>query len=300
MPTSPIAPSLLARLLSGAPGGELALRALNKLGGSIWPRRRFETYFGATMECDTRDLIQGRIALFGVWEPDVAAVFHDAVRPGDVVVDIGANIGFFSLLSSNLVGPDGAVVAIEASPTISRRLKHNLELNDAENVRVATVAVSDRRGELVLYAGPSTNIGRTTTIKSRGLREVERVAALPLDEVLSADELRRVSLIKIDIEGAERPVLTRLLDKIDSYPRHLNVLVEASSHEDPAGWDQLFRRFVDAGFEARAVENRYDWRWYMDWRQRSTPRPLDELPLTQTDIWFSRPDHARTALTAAA
>ncbi|WP_133255017.1 FkbM family methyltransferase [Phenylobacterium hankyongense] len=283
-----LAPGVLARLCAAFPVLILFLRAYNKATGALWPRRTSVTYFGARMECDTRDLIQGRIAHFGVWEPDVAAVFHDVIRPGDVVVDVGANIGFFTLLSAKLVGETGGVVAIEASPPIAERLQRHVAMNDLKNVRVAAVAVSDAPGELVLYAGPTTNIGKSTTVATRGFREQARVPALPLDQILTGQERAAVSLIKIDIEGAEGPVLNRLLDTLDLYPRRLSVLVEASADEAPETWHAIFDRFRAAGFTARAVRNRYDWDWYLNWRVREEPQILDNLPNVQTDIFFSR------------
>lgn len=74
----------------------------------------------------------------------------ERLKPGDVFVDVGANIGYFSLLASKLVGPGGRVVAIEASPEVFDLLRRNLELNKAHNVRAVNVAISDREGSLQL------------------------------------------------------------------------------------------------------------------------------------------------------
>src|SRR5262245_27996112 len=68
------------------------------------------------------DEIGSRIYYFGVWEPSVTRVFQNILKRGDTVVDIGANIGYYTLLSSKCVGPIGHVYAIEASPTIYRML----------------------------------------------------------------------------------------------------------------------------------------------------------------------------------
>ena len=81
------------------------------------------------MHGHTADLIQRYVYYFGVWEPTISQWFKGYVRPGDIVVDVGANIGWYTLLAAQRVGPEGQVVAIEASPTIAEHLRANLALN---------------------------------------------------------------------------------------------------------------------------------------------------------------------------
>jgi len=91
------------------------------------------------------------------------------LAPGDAFVDVGANIGYFSLLASKLVGESGLVVAIEPSPTIFAVLESNLARNRAHNVRAVCVAASASTGMLRLFRGPDSNIGRTTVLADEGL-----------------------------------------------------------------------------------------------------------------------------------
>lgn len=77
--------------------------------------RLARTRFGATFAVDTQDLIQRYLYLFGVWEPHMTRWLQRRLKPGDVFVDVGANIGYYSILASRLVGARGKVVAIEAS-----------------------------------------------------------------------------------------------------------------------------------------------------------------------------------------
>ncbi len=244
------------------------------------------TYFGAEIDCDVRDMIQATIIHFRAWEPNTSAILSRLLEPGDLVVDVGANIGYYSLLFSKLVGPAGHVIAIEALPKLAQVLAHNLEQNDVRNVRVVNAAVAGEPGEVVLYEAPGTNIGMTTMRADRSFPATATVHALPLDRILTADEAKRTRLIKIDIEGAEPPVVERLLDTLDLYSPDLAVAVEANPIENPE-WVQLFVRFRAAGFRAYDLGNDYDWVKLMDGVD-AEPKLVAALPAAQTDLLFTR------------
>ena len=83
-----------------------------------WRRHRFacRTRYGSRVSGDTQDLIQRHLYFFGNWEPHISAWIAATLRPGDGFVDVGANIGYYSLLASRAVGNRGYVVAVEAAP----------------------------------------------------------------------------------------------------------------------------------------------------------------------------------------
>lgn len=125
---------------------------------------------------------------------------------------IGANIGYHSLLASKLVGTEGSVIAIEASPSTFEILSIHIHENNAANVRSINKAASDSPGSLTLYRAVPGNIGTATTIKSRGHDGEEGfVERVPIDHILTFEERSRVRLIKMDIEGGELPVLRRFI-----------------------------------------------------------------------------------------
>lgn len=141
------------------------------------------------------------------------------LRPGDNVLDVGANVGYFSALASMAVGPQGRVLAFEASPSTHQRLQTLVGANAYDNVRTMEVAVADKAGELKFHCGP---LDHTGTASLRDLAErtsaVTRVKAIALDDLL--DTLPPVRLIKIDVEGAEALVLkgmSRLLGRDQPY-----------------------------------------------------------------------------------
>jgi FkbM family methyltransferase len=273
------------------PAARLGLRAYNKALRTWAPEQVGSTYFGASMRCDPTDVIQRMILYFGVWEPDVSRTIERNLNTGDVFVDIGANIGYHSLLAASRVGATGRVVAIEPSPPTFALLQHNLARNAfATNVRAVNVAVSDRPGKVDLYEFGAERIGATTTLTSRGGSFAASVDALPLQDVLTPQELGRLRLIKIDVEGAEPPILRSILGQLTDYPPTMDVVVEASPDDDLEAWCDVFSQLQASGFSAWAIENDYELDWYLRW-QRPTPlRRLEAAPTHLQDLLLTRRD----------
>lgn len=127
------------------------------------------------------------------------AFFKSVLRAGDVVVDVGANVGTLTILASRLVGPAGHVYALEPHPETYRFLQRNLVLNDARNVTAVPVAAGAADGRGGLISGRSDDQHRI------GEGGVE-VRMRSLDSLLS-DDPRPIRLLKIDVEGFEKMVL---------------------------------------------------------------------------------------------
>jgi len=271
------------------PAARFAFRAYNKALRTLKPEHLATTYFGARIHCNPLDLIQRMILHFGVWEPDVSRVIEQNLAPGDVFVDVGANIGYDTLLASSRVGPAGRVIAIEASPRTFALLQRNLAANPtSSNVRAVNAAVSDRPGTLELYEVNAANIGAATTLASRGGTLVASVEALPLEQILTPEERSRLRLIKMDVEGAEPPILRHLLDQLPTYPATMDIVVEATPDDDPEAWRDVFDRMRAAGFTAWAIDNDYELEWYLRWRGPSALQRVDIMPARQQDLLFTR------------
>jgi FkbM family methyltransferase len=271
------------------PAARFAFRAYNKVLRTLKPEHLATTYFGARIYCNPLDLIQRMILHFGVWEPDVSQVIEQNLAPGDVFVDVGANIGYDTLLASSRVGSAGRVVAIEASPRTFALLQRNLAANDSSsNVRAVNAAVSDRPGTLELYEVNAGNIGAATTLASRGGTLMASVEALPLEQILTPQERSRLRLIKMDVEGAEPPILRHLLEHLSTYPATMDIVVEATPDDDPEAWRDVFDRMRAAGFTAWAIDNDYELEWYLRWRRPSALHRIDTMPVRQQDLLFTR------------
>lgn len=138
--------------------------------------------------------------------------FRRYLRPGDVVVDVGANFGLTALAAFSAVGPTGQVHAFEPHPRVFGYLLGNIELNGAEAVVTARrLAIGDRSGDAFLT---DYRVDDQNTIS--GTETGVRVPAATLDEALP--DLPRIALLKIDVEGYEKFVLegaTRTLERVD-------------------------------------------------------------------------------------
>jgi FkbM family methyltransferase len=141
----------------------------------------------------------------GAYEPDVSAVIRRTLRPGMSVIDIGANIGYFTMLAASVVGRAGRVLAVEPNPRNARLLEASRRANGFDHVTLCQAAAGREIGLLVL----NTTYSNGTTTQVDGdlslLLASETVASLPVDSLL--DPSVAVDFIKIDVEGAEYTAL---------------------------------------------------------------------------------------------
>lgn len=186
------------------------------------------TLYGDRLFCNSADIIQRNVLLFGIWEPDLTRFVARHLKPGQTFVDVGANIGYFSLLAARLTGPTGRCVAIEASPKIHRMLERNIAANPHGNIRAVNMAAANRPKTVHVYLAPDGNIGATSTLEERASAGRETVAAAPLNDILDGAEKRTTGIVKIDVEGAELEVLEPILTRLDEFPDETIFVVEFS------------------------------------------------------------------------
>jgi len=141
--------------------------------------------------------------VYGIKEREETGAFLSLVREGMTVLDIGANIGIYSLLSAKRLGGTGAVHAFEPTPFVADRLRDNIRLNDFQNVRVNQMALSDRAGTARFYLHEEADCSSLGAVSSNSIE----VDTMSLDEYVRRAGLDRVHLIKIDVEGGEFRVL---------------------------------------------------------------------------------------------
>ncbi|MBL8349608.1 MAG: FkbM family methyltransferase [Burkholderiaceae bacterium] len=242
------------------------------------------TIFGAKVTGNTKDLIQRHLYYFGVWEPHITRMVVDLLRPGDVFVDVGANIGYYTLLASRIVGPTGKVVAVEAAPWIHAVLERHVALNGLGNVRTVNRAATDKTGTLSLYKADDSNVGSTSLIRKVG--EAVEVEGAPLATLLDDDEIARVKLLKIDVEGAELQVLAGLTSLLPRMRPDAALLIEVQgANAVVEGVFSLMRRH---GFLAYQLRNVYSPGVYMANEPRMSPVRISHPNGFNGDLLFTR------------
>jgi len=166
---------------------------------------RVTTCEGFRIHVDPTDYAVGHtIARTGIYEPEVSATLRQVLDEGETFVDVGANIGWFSLLGASLVGPTGRVVAIEPNPINVALARRSAQENGFDNIEVLAVALAQEPGAVALETDGSN--GRVIPIEGPPAGPVVAsfvVAAYPLDKLLTDAGIGRVDVMKIDVEGAE-------------------------------------------------------------------------------------------------
>jgi FkbM family methyltransferase len=171
-------------------------------------------------------------------------------KEGDIVVDIGAAFGFYTILSSRRIGLNGKVVAIEAQPDSFEMLNRNIKLNELANVITLSYAVYSKNSRLKLYDNYSIMQERA----GKDLQQYIEVNAYTLDYLLfELIKITRVNWIKIDVEGAELEVLKGARN-ILSNSNDIGILIEIHGQEN---YKQVTEFLISYGFEID-YEKAYD------------------------------------------
>ena len=208
---------------------------------------------GIRMALDRADASVSVQIAEGSYEPHVAATLDRLLDPGDVFVDVGANVGYHAFRASTHVGPTGRVVAVEANPENARLIAHTISVNDLTNVELVPLALAAGRG----YVNFGTHVGSNggflpdddaTTGSGRGTI----VPTLALDDL----DLDRVALIKIDVEGAEAIVIDGSAATIERHrPRFvMEFSQEMTSRVSQRPPEAHLQRFLDAGYSLAIID----------------------------------------------
>ena len=165
----------------------------------------------------------------GLWEPCESELVLALLRPGDVFIDAGANIGYFSLLAASQVGASGRVYAFEPDPDNFRLLVANAELNGvAERITAVRAALAETTGEGRLYLSRD-NFGDHQMFAGDGPRDCLPVTQYRGSEYL-AGRVDRVDLVKVDTQGSEYQVIAGLLPLLKALDARPRFIVELTPH----------------------------------------------------------------------
>jgi FkbM family methyltransferase len=199
-----------------------------------------------------RDDIGLVVLLTGSFERAEVELACAHARPGSTAVDVGANVGIFTVPLALAVGPEGRVIAVEPSPDNLEQLEHNIRLNHLGNVDVQPIALAAEPGEVALQLGADPAFHSTTTVvRSRDAASSTLVRADALDRLWRDRGSPDVSFLKIDTEGGELDVLDGARELLTAC--RMPILLEAKEQERVRALDELlaplgYRRERPAGF----------------------------------------------------
>lgn len=226
-------------------------RGKARLLHSLSPKQGERTVeiFGSSIKLDLSDYIQRSIYL-NTFEPHESALVQGYLKRGMTFVDVGANVGYFTLMASALVGVEGMVLAFEPSPYAFGRLLHTIEGNHLPQVRAIQSGLSDASGELQLYLPKISGNHTPTMIANDGGTPIN-VPTHRLDEYLTACGIDHVDLMKIDVEGFEPNVIRGATSYIQNGRIHailceLNKFWLEKNNSSPV---QLYEEITSFGYE---------------------------------------------------
>ncbi len=233
--------------------------------------------------------------LTGAYEKRYVRLVRLLLRPGDTVFDIGANVGYYSLIVRTLVGEMGSVHCFEPHPAIFARLQENIALNHYTNVVAHQLAVANARGTVTLYSPDAAgqNSGWSSLFLPADLGEAEwpddptriEVAADTLDSLVFEQGLPMPHFIKLDVERAEVPVLEGM-GRLLTSARPPAILCEEQDELTDIGLrpNEVRLRLTELGYRVCEI----------DWRGRPIPSTAYKPRSTHIRMYlFIRGDQER-------
>lgn len=209
---------------------------------------------GMKMQVPWIDVAGREIYEKGWYEPETVQILSGLLRPGMVVLDVGASIGQYTLLAAGIVGAGGKVHSFEPDPVTYQWLSGNVKRNNLTNVTTNQLALGGEPGSLQLYIGSPENIG-TTSLRpqyNHSGRSVS-VEVLPLDTYLERAGIERVDFIKIDVEGAESMVFKGATKLLAKRPTIIIEFEETNQKRFGTSCAELARVLIENGYKLESI-----------------------------------------------
>ena len=219
------------------------------------------TKFGTKMYLNKKDnVISKDLSVNLVWEPEETEILKKIIKNGMNLVDIGSNIGYYTLLFSKWTGDKGIVFSFEPESENFELLKKNIHINQAKNVRVFQRAVSDQNeSKLLFLAQENKGDHKIIDLKENNDTEKVMVECVTLDS--SEVSNYRIDLIKMDIQGAEMLALNGMTKTLEKNPEIILLTEMWPYGIEKSGYSPLefFDKLKELGFEILILENK-EWR----------------------------------------
>jgi FkbM family methyltransferase len=199
---------------------------------------------GMRFELDLHSVAQRAVA-YELSDEAELRLIADLIGPGEIALDVGANIGLYTVIMGRAVGAAGRVYSFEPNPPTAARLRRNVELNALGNVEVFELAVADAVGAANLRLPDAREPGLATIVGDSG--PAVPVETITIDSFLEQRHIGRVALLKLDVEGAELDALTGATGAVRDGTIS-TVLFEVLN-----GSTEVQARLADHGFRLRAI-----------------------------------------------
>jgi len=196
--------------------------------------------------------ISSELLMFKTHEPLTTKLLSKELKKGMTCLDVGGNIGYYTMLESKIVGNEGKVIVVEPSPLNYEHLKHNLEMQNASNVTSYNFAAGDKDGEVnfLIYKESNGSFtipdGEETSLPG----DIIKVPAKRLDTFLNEISIEKVDFVRMDVEGYEYHIIRGMEKTIEKSKPMFQIEV----HSTLMGSDntkKFLKEFQNAGYETK-------------------------------------------------
>lgn len=221
---------------------------------------------GLKMNVDSDNDSERGVLYAGDKHRAISYLYRQQVKPGAYCIDIGANVGFYTLLLSGLAGESGHVAAFEASPLMRERLQANIALNNLSQVEVVPCAVNDVPGTFTFYLNANPELSSIHQMDDYA--QAIEVEAITIDQFMQEQQWLRLDAIKIDIEGNDCQAVIGARETLARFKPLIVMEYHYGADRDTA--DACFTMLQEYGYRLEGMILRNDARFDFDWR---TPHP---------------------------
>jgi FkbM family methyltransferase len=217
------------------------------------PAIAVQMFDGSTLVSDIRYYQTREVLATGLFEPTITRLFATLVNPGDVVFDVGSNVGYFTILASRLVGPSGRVFAFEPLAINTAFIRASIAANHLQNVEVVEAFCGKREQDTVRMTVPTPdNLGTGSLVGADHSANACSVPTVTLSSFCRQRELNTIDFLKMDIEGAEVFAIPGMLDALDEHRFKLLAIEFHGDHLRQLGEDPMpyKRMFTERGYKA--------------------------------------------------
>jgi FkbM family methyltransferase len=218
----------------------------------VWVTKPYlASHYHLQINLFSKDLIDHKILFTGAYERGTNSILEAHVKPGDYVVEAGANTGTETLLISRLTGAKGKVLAFEPVPHVVNKLKNNLALNNIENAQVMELALGETRKEISFYVYPESHPNQgmgSKVLDNSGLEKIT-VMQTTLDSLVADGTIARIDFLKMDVQGAEFDILRGGINCIKKY--RPKIFLEAA--DSLSNMQAIYNYLVELNYAIRLI-----------------------------------------------